>query len=182
MIMNILIKVNNVCFHVIFSFFKCFLFTFCHLFVYFFSDDQDMFDADIGEEKLECEPVVYYDNDEDDWPSLMDDGDKNEFENSILVNKNSHNKVRRKKSIKGPKLHGKAIIHQLYEKHDDDRAKCKLCFKVFNTKRGNTTTMRRHAASKHPEEWSELQREAGQIEPNDLGLFTFFWSAICLHF
>ena len=140
-------------------------------------DNQDMFEADVGEEKLECEPVVYYDNDEDEWPSSMDD--LNEYENnsnSILVNNISHNKVIRriKKSIKGPKLHGKAIIHQLYEKHDNDRAKCKLCFKVFNTKRGNTTTMRRHAASKHPEEWSELQREAGEVEPNDQGLFTFF--------
>merc|ERR1712079_960354 len=103
-----------------------------------------------------------------EWPSLMEDEYENNS-NSILVNNISHNKVigRHKKSIKGPKLHGKAIIHQLYEKHDNDRAKCKLCFKVFNTKRGNTTTMRRHAASKHPEEWLELQREAGEVEPND---------------
>ena len=144
-------------------------------------DNQDMFEADVGEEKLECEPVVYYDNDEDEWPSLMDDVYENNS-NSILVNNISHNKVigRHKKSIKGPKLHGKAIIHQLYEKHDNDRAKCKLCFKVFNTKRGNTTTMRRHAASKHPEEWLELQREAGEVEPNDQGLFTFVVLVSCL--
>ena len=112
--------------------------------------EMETFDSDNGysdqEETVECEPLVYYDN---------------EYEGPTATSTTQQKpKKPRKPAQKTIKLGGRAIVYQLFEK-EGEKARCKICSKMFNTSRGNTTTIRRHAQAKHPAEWAEIQGAVG---------------------
>ena len=58
-----------------------------------------------------------------------------------------------------PTYNGQAIIYKLFEKQGE-KAQCKICFKVLSALQGSTSTLRRHAARFHTDQWNEILVEA----------------------
>ena len=54
-----------------------------------------------------------------------------------------------------PTYNGQAIIHKLFEKQGE-KAQCNICFKVLSALQGSTSTLRRHAARFHTDQWNEI--------------------------
>ena len=54
-----------------------------------------------------------------------------------------------------------ALIYQIFEKMGTE-ALCRICHKVLNTARGNTSTIRRHAQRAHPDVWRDIQAKNSQ--------------------
>ena len=62
---------------------------------------------------------------------------------------------------KKSKSRTQALIYQIFEKMGTE-AVCRICHKVLNTARGNTSTIRRHAKRAHPKVWNEIQAKNSQ--------------------
>ena len=54
-----------------------------------------------------------------------------------------------------PTYNGQAIIYKLFEKQGE-KAQCNICFKVLSALQGSTSTLRRHAARFHTDQWNEI--------------------------
>ena len=59
-----------------------------------------------------------------------------------------------------------AIIYKLFDKLID-KGQCKICGKILSALQGSTSTLRRHAARFHPEEWAEIHEEANMELPHN---------------
>ena len=59
-----------------------------------------------------------------------------------------------------------ALIYQIFEKMGTE-ALCRICHKVLNTARGNTSTIRRHAERAHPDVWRDIQAKNSQNDTSN---------------
>ena len=63
----------------------------------------------------------------------------------------------KRKSFSTPQKSNQALIYKIFDKQDNQMAKCKLCDKTLSTANGGTSTLRRHAATNHEQIWSQIQ-------------------------
>ena len=68
---------------------------------------------------------------------------------------------------KKKKKNSESIIHKLFEKNGE-QAQCKICSKILSAQGGCTSTMRRHAARFHPEQWSKINEESNETSISNL--------------
>ena len=74
--------------------------------------------------------------------------------------------VSRAETQKKSKSRTQALIYQIFEKLGTE-ALCRICHKVFNTARGNTSTIRRHAERAHPDVWRDIQAKNSQNDTSN---------------